>query len=114
MTRSCRKTPLIFLHKDYSTLAPALSLHDREGGRILTDYLLDQGHTQIGTIFAFHEQTGQSRYLGMLDALNARGISHSEELEIWTQRGKVEDLFQPTGNLPLMRMLKRQRRSSAR
>lgn len=102
-----QKTPLIFLHKDYSTLAPALSLHDREGGRILTDYLLDQGHTQIGTIFAFHEQTGQSRYLGMLDALNARGISHSEELEIWTQRGKVEDLFQPTGNLPLMRMLKK-------
>ena len=43
----------------------------------------------------------------MLDALSRRGISHSEALEIWTQRGKVDDLFQPTGNLPLMRMLKK-------
>ena len=89
-----QKTPLIFLHKDYSTLAPALSLHDREGGRILTDYLLDQGHTQIGTIFAFHEQTGQSRYLGMLDS--------AERARHFAQRGAgdLDAARQGRGSVP--------------
>lgn len=101
------QVPLIFLHKDFSNLSPTLSLRDREGGRILTEYLLDMGHTQIGTIFAFNEQTGQSRYFGLLDAFNRRKLSHSDDLEIWTQRSKIDDLFQPAGNLSLMRMLEK-------
>ncbi|GAB2046142.1 arabinose utilization transcriptional regulator AraR [Agathobaculum sp. TL06] len=100
-----RQVPTIFLHKEHSDYCPALSLHDREGARMLTEYLLDMGHTQIGTIFAFNEQTGQSRYMGMLEALYGRQISHSEDLDIWVHRNKVSDLFQPSGCLPLMRML---------
>ena len=74
---------------------------------MLTEYLLDMGHTQIGTIFAFNEQTAQSRYLGMLEALYSRAISRSEDLDVWVHRENVTDLFQPNGNLPLMRMLEK-------
>ena len=101
------RVPTILLHTEHNDRTPALSLHDREGAKMLTEYLLDMGHTQIGTIFAFNEQTAQSRYLGMLDALYSRGLSHPEDMDVWVHRSKVSDLFQPTGNLPLMRMLEK-------
>lgn len=104
--RLVQQIPTITMHLDRPGLCPSISLNDREGGRKVGNYLLDLGHTKIGTIFCFDECTGHMRYRGLLDSMRERGLTHSDELEIWTQRSKVEDIFKPEGCYRLKRMLK--------
>ncbi|WP_227105783.1 GntR family transcriptional regulator [Intestinibacillus massiliensis] len=99
--------PTIFLHLDDSMLCPTLPLYDREGARMLMEYLLQMGHTQIGTIFAFKEATGQARYLGFLDALHSHGLPHSDDIEIWLQHSNIDDYFQKNAEKALHHMLEK-------
>lgn len=97
--------PCLLLHSPDIGACPALSLNDREGARQLTDYLLELGHTKIGTLFCFEESTAQIRYCGFVDALRSRGLTQDSDAAVWTMRSRVSDLLEPTGSLTLDRML---------
>ncbi len=52
-----------------------VSIDNRSAGERATSYLLDLGHTRIGSITGpLHLSTGRGRYDGMLMAMQARGL----------------------------------------
>lgn len=52
-----------------------VTIDNRSAGRQATNYLLDLGHTRIGSITGpLHITTGRGRYDGMLEAMKARGL----------------------------------------
>ena len=99
------EAPCLLLHSGNIGACRALSLHDRMGAQLLTEYLLSLGHTKIGVILCIEEYTGQKRYCGFLSTLRSHGLSHNQEHCIWTQRSRIDDLFEPGGSLELDRML---------
>ena len=99
------KIPMLMIHTDRSSVCPALSICDREGGYLVTKYLLDMGHKEINSIYAFDETTASSRYAGILNALQDYGIEHNEKNDIWIKRSNLSDLFHPDGKLALDRIL---------
>lgn len=101
-----QKVPMLMIHTDKSNACPALSLCDREGGHLVTEHLIDMGHTAINSIYAFDETTASPRYAGFLSALHEHGIEHDERNDIWVKRSNLDDLFQPEGRLALDRILK--------
>lgn len=101
-----KRIPTIALHLDHSDFCPVVSLNDREGGRMVGEYLIGQGHKKIGTIFCFDESTGHMRYRGLLDALDTHDLMHSDEWEIWTQRSKADDIFKPEGCYRLKKLIR--------
>ena len=103
--RMSEEIPCLLLHSGNIGTCRALSLHDRMGAQLLTEHLLELGHTKIGVIFCIEEYTGQKRYCGLLSALRGHGLTHSQDYCIWTQRSRIDDLFAPGGSLELDRML---------
>lgn len=58
----------------------AVTIDNRSAGRQATSYLLDLGHTRIGTITGpLHLTTGRGRLDGMLEAMQARGLAPRPE-----------------------------------
>lgn len=54
----------------------SVTIDNLSAGRQTTNYLLDLGHTRIGSITGpLQLSTGRGRYAGMLEALAARGIT---------------------------------------
>lgn len=100
------RVPTLMIHSDHSEICPALGLGDREGTRMLTEHLLENGHTKIGTFYVFDEVVSSSRYAGFRSTLYDRGIPHDDDNDIWVRRNNLEDMFQPGGDLALQRMLK--------
>lgn len=57
-----------------------VSIDNRSAGERATSYLLDLGHTRIGSITGpLHLSTGRGRYDGMLMAMQARGLAPSPD-----------------------------------
>jgi len=57
-----------------------VTIDNRSAGRQATSYLLDLGHTRIGSITGpLHITTGRGRYDGMLEAMQARGLAPQPE-----------------------------------
>ena len=53
-----------------------VTLDNLSAGRQATSYLLDLGHTRIGSIIGpLHLTTGRGRYDGMVEAMKARGLA---------------------------------------
>lgn len=102
---AANKTPTLMIHTDHSEVCPALGLCDREGTCMLTEHLIEKGHTKIGTIYVFDEVTSSSRYSGFRSTLYEREIPHDDDRDIWVRRKNLNDLFQPGGDLALKRML---------
>lgn len=86
--------PTVFMHADFLEAGKVLSLRDRKGGKILTEYLIKMGHTKIGTIMSVDEQTAQARFLGYLDAHYENKIRYSTETQIWRTRAGMNSLFE--------------------
>jgi LacI family transcriptional regulator len=54
----------------------AVTIDNRSAGHQATSYLLDLGHTRIGTITGpLHLTTGRGRLDGMIEAMKARGLA---------------------------------------
>ncbi|MDO4544972.1 MAG: GntR family transcriptional regulator [Bacillota bacterium] len=100
------KIPMLMIHTDRSRVCPTLSLCDGEGTYMLANHLLDMGHTEIGSIYAFDEPTAAPRYSGFLNAMHEKNVTHRDDNDIWIKRRNLNDLFHPEGKLPLERMLK--------
>lgn len=57
-----------------------VSIDNRSAGERATNYLLDLGHTRIGSITGpLHLSTGRGRHDGMLMAMKARGLAPSPD-----------------------------------
>ena len=99
------KVPTLMIHTDHSEVCPALSLCDQEGTGMLTEHLLEMGHTKIGCIYVFDETPSSSRYAAFRSTLYDRNVSHNDDHDIWVRRNNLDDIFQPGGDLALRRML---------
>jgi LacI family transcriptional regulator len=56
--------------------ADTVTIDNESAGRQATNYLLDLGHRRIGSITGpLHLTTGRGRYDGMMQALQARGVT---------------------------------------
>lgn len=103
--RLASQVPCLLLHSPDIGICPSLSLHDRAGAKMLTEYLIGLGHFRIGTLFCFEETTAQKRYCGFLEALREHGLTQEKDAAVWTLRSRVNDFFEPAGALALDRML---------
>ncbi|MDR3494734.1 MAG: LacI family DNA-binding transcriptional regulator [Ancalomicrobiaceae bacterium] len=60
--------------------ADTVTIDNVAAGRLVTNYLIDLGHRRIGTITGpLHLTTGRGRYDGMLQAMQARGLTPAPE-----------------------------------
>ena len=100
------KIPCVFLHTNHSRMFPAVPLHDREGMRRMTDYLISLGHTRIGTIFVFDEMTGQNRYQGVMESMRLHGLHIASEHIMWIESAKKNHFLQDDANDIIVQMLK--------
>jgi GntR family transcriptional regulator, arabinose operon transcriptional repressor len=77
--------PVVFLHGAYPVLQNAVCVSDDnfQGGYLLTQYLLQKGHTQIAGIFKSDDIQGQHRYFGYLSALRDEGLPLPDEQILW-------------------------------
>lgn len=69
--------PLVLLGRSIEgESVDTVTIDNRSAGRQATNYLLDLGHTQIGSITGpLQLTTGRGRFDGMLEAMAARGLS---------------------------------------
>lgn len=77
--------PFIFLLRHFPEIAHVdhVITDNVEGGRLVTEHLLDQGHVRVGHIGGpAHTSTGQGRLTGYRQALEARGIPYAADLVI--------------------------------
>lgn len=79
-----RGIPILFFHSFYPELdIPHVCMNDEEAGRLATEYLIQQGHKNIGGIFKADDGQGRRRYMGYLKALIKAGIEVREERICW-------------------------------
>lgn len=69
--------PVVLLGRSIDGSAlDTVTIDNRSAGRQATSYLLDLGHTRIGSITGpLQLSTGRGRYDGMLEAMTARGLA---------------------------------------
>lgn len=104
--RLAENIPVLMIHHDSSGPFPALSLRDREAGKIVTEHLLSQGHTQIATIFCLDEDTAYNRYLGFLETMQNHGLKQPDMLSMWIKRSMLDEYMNPEGNFQMEHILK--------
>lgn len=72
--------PYIMINAKYDDLDPAyVIMDDVEGGKVITDYLLQLGHKQIAGIFKTDDKQGVNRLLGYKKALAQYGVNINNE-----------------------------------
>ena len=84
---ACSNIPIVFMHGYYSNLKHENIIHvvtdDHEGGCIVTERLIDQGHTAIGSIFKSDDIQGINRYSGYIDTLARRNVPMEDSNVMW-------------------------------
>lgn len=101
------KIPAVMIHMDSVQQFPYVPLNDRQGSKMLAEYLISLGHKRIGSIYTFDEYTGQNRYRGLLDALREHGIPYLQDDTVWMFHDRMNDLFEAGGCVALERMYKK-------
>jgi len=96
-----KQIPCLLLHSNDIGTCQAFPLHDRLGFQLLTDYLIEQGHTKIGTLLCFDESTGQRRYCGYLDSLRSHNLLQNRSVSLWTLREQTKMFFDGTRKVEL-------------
>lgn len=87
--------PILFLHGIYGNLPdfPCILDNNHKGGYILTRYLLDKGHRQLGGIFKSDDLQGPQRYQGMVDALRDAQIPIPDKRICWYDTEERSDML---------------------
>ena len=77
--------PIVFFNSYYPALKNPVYVvsDDREGGRAITQALLDQGHRGIAGIFKSDDIQGHRRYAGYTDALIQAGLPVKDDQVLW-------------------------------
>lgn len=90
-----RGIPVLFFHSFYPELdIPYVCMDDEEAGRMATDYLIQQGHKEIGGIFKADDGQGRRRYQGYLKALMRAGIAVKEDRICWIDSQELKSFAQ--------------------
>lgn len=87
--------PIIQINTFYGNLkAPHISLDDKAAGYMATKYLIEKGHTSIGSIFKCDDGQGSLRYAGYIKALMEYEIPIKDYRISWIDtedlRGNIE------------------------
>lgn len=106
--------PILFLHGIYSNLPdfPCILDNNHKGGYVLTRYLLEKGHRELGGIFKGDDLQGPQRYQGMVDALRDAGIPVPDRRICWYDTETRSDMLDK-GELGFLKRAIKQRLSSA-
>ncbi|HIR13264.1 MAG TPA: GntR family transcriptional regulator [Candidatus Choladousia intestinavium] len=84
--------PVLFFHSYYPELSiPHISMDDVKAGRAAAEYLISQGHREIGGIFKRDDGQGPRRYKGFLEAVCQAGIPIREERICWFDTQELKD-----------------------
>ena len=77
--------PMIFFHGNYEQLPGTLSVLDDNaaGARMLVEYLVQNGHRDIGGIFKYDDIQGRQRFEGYLEGLREFDIPPEDGSVIW-------------------------------
>lgn len=77
--------PVLFLHGTYAALPNTVCVSDDDfhGGYLLTQFLLQKGHTRIAGIFKSDDIQGHNRYFGFLSALRDAGLPLPDPQILW-------------------------------
>ncbi len=79
-----RGIPVLFINSYYPRLeAPHVSLNDKLAGKLVTEYLLQQGHRNIAAIFKCDDGQGHQRYAGYLEALMESDAKINDRCVVW-------------------------------
>jgi len=72
--------PMVMINATYEEIdIPMVSLDDYQAGYDLTEYLIKQGHTEIGTIMKVDDRQGKERLKGYINACFDYGITYEPE-----------------------------------
>ena len=83
--------PIVMINACYEELsAPYVVMNDVKAGQILTDYLIDKGHTNIGIITKIDDLQGKYRLKGFLKSCEKNKISVAPE-QICTYKTGTEE-----------------------
>jgi GntR family transcriptional regulator, arabinose operon transcriptional repressor len=86
--------PLLFINGNYSGFESSYVLMNDEGsGYMATQYLLENGHTEIGGIFKSDDIQGHKRYNGFVNACHEFGIKLKQEAVLWYTTEDIETIF---------------------
>ena len=89
--------PVVFIHGYYSNLKHENIIHvvtdDHRGGQIVTEHLIHQGHTNIGSLFKSDDIQGINRYSGYIDTLAKNNIPMSDSNVLWYTTESNETLI---------------------
>ncbi len=77
--------PYVFIQGCYEAMMdrPHVMLDDVEGGRLITEHLIQLGHKHIAGIFKADDTQGILRHKGYVKALQEAGISYDPDMVIW-------------------------------
>ena len=77
--------PYVFIQGCYEAMMdrPFVMLDDVEGGKLITEHLINLGHKNIAGIFKADDTQGILRHKGYIKALQAAGIPYNPDLVIW-------------------------------
>lgn len=101
--------PILFINSYYAELdIPHVSMNDVEAARILTEYLISQGHRDILAIFKLEDVQGHRRYAGYCQALYQHRITNQARRIVWIDNEEEKEL-----ELSMDKILKRAQGCSA-
>jgi GntR family transcriptional regulator of arabinose operon len=77
--------PYVFIQGCYESMMdrPYVMLDDVEGGRQITNHLIQLGHQRIAGIFKADDTQGILRHKGYVKALQEAGIAYNPDLVVW-------------------------------
>ena len=76
--------PIIFINTYYPELeVPHISLDDQQAAELAVNYLIEKGHSNIGTILKLDDGQGRKRYLGYIQAMQKAGLSINDSHMVW-------------------------------
>ncbi len=96
--------PMVFVHGYYRELSDVVTVIDDNegGGRMLVDYLIGKGHTQIAGIFKSDDLQGNGRYAGYASALRDATLPIDDRHVFWYHTELMELLTSDNSPLSLL------------
>ncbi|MCD7869779.1 MAG: GntR family transcriptional regulator [Enterocloster clostridioformis] len=88
-----RGIPILFFNSRYPELElPCVSMNDEQVGKKAVEYLIKNGHQNIGGVFKSDDGQGHLRYKGFLSGMLEAGIKVKDANVVWLEAGiKVKD-----------------------
>lgn len=97
--RMAQEKPSVLIHAKMNEVnISSITMGDERAGKYMTNFLIENGHRNIGFIYKFDEQTGTNRYLGSLKALQQNNLPINDEHICWFLSEELPTLFQK--NIP--------------